>query len=407
MDAVGTGMVREDRGDSVEPREVSDAEINDVLRKFGLVGERPRTRRKTDWTVRELYRTGLPAPIWVVRELLPAGLASLAGRPKMGKSLLALQLAAAVALGRSFLGYEVKAGPVLFLALEDPPQRLQERLRRLQVTESAPMQFYTEWPGLNAGGLRELQQCLPEMQPRLVVIDTLSRALGGSGGKPGDQASGALTALQRLAHEQRCCVLTVDHHRKGGQRRDAVDDLLGPTSKAAALDTVWGLYGGRGQRGVSLRVTGREVRPCELALEFDRGRQTWQVGAEPYLAPKEPAMMGVGRALAGLGGVATTSEIAKALGVSVGNVSRALAALVSAGWVQRLPREGHRVPYKLLREGGRWLEPVGRAHAKKPGGCTYGWLRLGRAMRACWPRRPALWSPGAAPRLTISACRLS
>ena len=330
-------------------REPSEAEIDAVLRELGLVQQRPQMGRKTDWTVGELYRTELSAPVWVVAELLPAGLASLAGRPKMGKSLLALQLAAAVALGRAFLGYKVEAGPVLLLALEDSPQRLQERLQRLQVTESAPMQFYTEWPALDAGGLWELQQCVPEMRPRLVVIDTLSRALGTSGGKRGDPVGETLTALQRLAHEQSCCVLTVDHHRKGGQGRDVVDDLLGPTSKAAALDTVWGLYGGRGQRGVSLRVTGREVAPCELALEFERGSHMWQLGSEPYLTPKESAMMDVGRALAGLGGVATTSEIAKALGKPVGNVSRALAVLVSAGWVRRLPREGHRVPYRLLR----------------------------------------------------------
>ena len=340
-------------GDSVKGRELTDEEMeayaDAALGELGLVREGPRMRRKTDWTVGELYRSELPAPVWIVPKLLPAGLASLAGRPKMGKSLLALQLAAAVALGRPFLGYKVKAGPVLYLALEDSPQRLQERLQRLGVTGSAPMQFYTEWPALDAEGLWELQQCVPEMQPRLVVIDTLSRALGASGGKRGDQVSSALTALQRLAQEQSCCVLTVDHHRKGGQGRDAIDDLLGPTSKAAALDTVWGLYGGRGQRGVSLRVIGREVAPCELALEFDPGRQMWQLGAEPYLTAKESAMMDVGRALERLGGVATTSEIAKALGMPVGNVSRALAALVSTGWVRRLPREGHRVPYRLLR----------------------------------------------------------
>jgi len=47
--------------------------------------------------------------------------------------------------------------------------------------------------------------------------------------------------------------------------------------------------------------------------------------------------------------VATTSEIASALGMHVGNVSRALARLVAAGRVRRLAREGHRVPYELVR----------------------------------------------------------
>jgi hypothetical protein len=158
----------------------------------------------------------------------------------------------------------------------------------------------------------------------------------------------ALTTLQQLAHDRNCCVLTVDHHRKGGQARDVVNDLLGPTSKAAALDTVWGLYGGREQRGVSLKVAGREVRPRELWLEFDEQSHMWQLGTEPYHAPKDTVMVDVGRALAELGGVATTSEIASALGMHVGNVSRALARLVAGGSVQRLPREGHRVPYRWV-----------------------------------------------------------
>ena len=74
----------------------------------------------------------------------------------------------------------------------------------------------------------------------------------------------------------------------------------------------------------------------------------WQRGAKPVAAPKDTAMTEVGRALAELGGVATTSEIASALGMHAGNVSRALARLVAAGRVRRLRREGRRVPYQRV-----------------------------------------------------------
>jgi hypothetical protein len=338
-----------------------------VLRKLGLVREPAQVRRKTEWSVRELYQTALPAPNWIVPELLPAGLASLAGRPKIGKSLLALQLAAAVGLGRDFLGYPVQAGPVLFLALEDSPQRLQERLKRLGVTENAPMRFRTEWAALlpGSGGLRDLRRCAAELQPRLVVIDTLSRGLWGLVSRA-EQVSAALIGLQILAQRHNCCVLTIDHHRKDERRGDVVDDLLGQTSKAAVLDTVWGLYSGRGGAGVSLRprqstarlrprqstarlrVTGQEVAPCELALEFDANSGMWQRAAEPAVAPRGTAVMQVGQALVGLEGVATTAEVAGALGMPAGNVSRALARLVAEGRVRRRAREGHRVPYEWV-----------------------------------------------------------
>ncbi|MBM4430801.1 MAG: MarR family transcriptional regulator, partial [Chloroflexi bacterium] len=347
------GLFNKDKGDSTAGRELTDAELeacaDAALRELGLVPRPPPVRRKTDWTVQELYRSHLPPPVWVVAELLPAGLASLAGRPKVGKSLLALQLAAAVALGRPFLGYKVKAGPVLYLALEDSPQRLRERLRRLDVAESAPIEFYTEWPPLVPEGLYDLQQCLPEMQPRLVVVDTLSRALAASGPRRVQPVGEALAALQQLAWQHNCCLLTVDHHRKGRQGRDVVDDLQGSTAKAAALDTIWGLYATRGQGRASLCVTGREVAACELALEFDEPSQSWQLGSEPCLGLGDSAQIAVWQALQALGGVASTAEIAEALGMPPGNVSRTLAALVSAGWARRLPREGRRVPYKLLR----------------------------------------------------------
>jgi predicted Rossmann fold nucleotide-binding protein DprA/Smf involved in DNA uptake len=111
---------------------------------------------------------------------------------------------------------------------------------------------------------------------------------------------------------------------------------------------VWGLYGGREEGGVILRVTGREVTPNELALEFDAGSGMWQLKPEPDVAPKDTTITEVARALAELGGAATTSEIASTLGMPVGNASRALARLVKGGRVRRLPREGHRVPYELV-----------------------------------------------------------
>ena len=307
-------------------------------------------KEKTDWTVSELYQAELPTLNWVVPELLPAGLASLAGRPKMGKSLLALQLAAAVASGGVFLGHEVEAGRVLYLALEDSPQRLQERMRRLQVTESAPIRLCTQWPELDRPqGVMELVRCVHKTKPLLVVIDTLSRALHAETAYQSDLVSTIMSGLHRLAHNRGCCVLTVDHHRKSGQGRDVVNDLLGHASKAAALDTVWGLYSGREGHGVSLSVTGREVTPCELALEFDPNSGMWQLQPEPEGAPMDGTMSDVARVLAELGGVATTSEMASALGKPAGNVSHALARLLHDGQVRRLPRVGHRVPYELVR----------------------------------------------------------
>jgi hypothetical protein len=328
--------------------DMSDTQINALLQQSGITS---RERRKTDWTVDELYDTALPAPKWIVPDLLPAGLASLAGRPKVGKSWLALQLAAAVARGRPFLERKVQRGPVLFVALEDPPRRLYDRLQLLGVPRGAPIQFYTEWPALNAasGGLQALQMCMADTDPPLVVIDTLAQALAApTAGNAVSEVTAALAGLQRLAHDRNCCMLIIDHHKKPGQAPDVINDILGSTGKAAVIDTAWGLYKECGMRGATLRVTGRDVTACELTIEFDRSTDGWQLCPDPSEVPRESALTDVTRALAHLGGQATTSELAAALYMPVGNVSRALSALVAAGWVHRLPRQGRRVPYQLL-----------------------------------------------------------
>jgi hypothetical protein len=111
---------------------------------------------------------------------------------------------------------------------------------------------------------------------KLIVVDTLARAFGRRDWNDVSDATDALADLQRLALEAECCILCLDHHRKNMSAPDAVDDILGSTGKAAVADTLLGLYRKRGERGATLRVTGRDVDDAELALEFDPTTFCWQ-----------------------------------------------------------------------------------------------------------------------------------
>jgi hypothetical protein len=95
----------------------------------------------------------------------------------MGKSWLALQIACAVGSGGSVLDRSVEQGPVLYMALEDSPRRLQERLRK-QEAPPAELTFALEWKPLGAGGLEALRAAMDKRHYKLVVVDTLNRALG-------------------------------------------------------------------------------------------------------------------------------------------------------------------------------------------------------------------------------------
>ena len=112
--------------DAPEPVCLPDDNLAERLHSTPTTPARPTV--KTSWTVAELLSTDFPEPPWAVPGIVPVGLSVLAGRPKVGKSWLGLQIAHAVGTGGMALNQRVTAGKVLYLALEDGPRRLKGRL---------------------------------------------------------------------------------------------------------------------------------------------------------------------------------------------------------------------------------------------------------------------------------------
>jgi predicted ATP-dependent serine protease len=108
------------------------------------------------FTLSDLMNTDFPEPRWIVEGLLPIGLSSLGGRPKAGKSLLSLQLGFAAASGKPFLGRRTTQTPVLYIALEDSPNRMKFRNKRQGNLEDVPLTFEMKWDPFNAGGKEHL-----------------------------------------------------------------------------------------------------------------------------------------------------------------------------------------------------------------------------------------------------------
>lgn len=77
-------------------------------------------------SMNELYETVYQSKQPVIEGLLYSGTYLFAGAPKMGKSFFMAQLAYHVSTGQKLWEYEVHQGTVLYLALEDDYQRLQE-----------------------------------------------------------------------------------------------------------------------------------------------------------------------------------------------------------------------------------------------------------------------------------------
>jgi len=237
------------------------------------------------FNLRELLSWELPPVRWAVSEILPEGLTLLAGKPKLGKSWLALSMALSIATGGVALGKQpVAQGDVLYLALEENARRLQARARQLlaSMTEVPHgLEFALDWPRLAEGGLSHLEEYLKtHPNTRLVVVDTWAKVAPRTDHRRCTQYEGdyeALTPLKRLADAYHVSILAVHHLRKTSAS-DVLDEITGSTGMTGAVDGTLILKRERGQAEATLFVTGRDIeREQQLTLSFDASTALWSV----------------------------------------------------------------------------------------------------------------------------------
>lgn len=304
----------------------------------------------------DILTTEWPEPVWAVPGLLPAGLTIFAGKQKIGKSWLALQIAQAVAAGGVALGEHAEAGPILYLALEDNPRRLQERMSK-QGWPADPSidadfmifgDFFDRVGDLRNGGGERLARQIERRHYRLVVIDTLSRAVSGTADQMdvGDMTS-ALGPVQEIAFNNNCAVVMVDHHNKmaSAHAPDVINNILGSTAKAAVADSLWGIYKEPGKAGAKLAIVGRDIEEKTLALKWDFMTGCWQVEGDAYELEMTARRQEILDAIGGIGR-ASVGEISETTEQDRGNCFRRLQDLVNEGLVLRI-EDGRRVYYDL------------------------------------------------------------
>jgi len=269
----------------------------------------------------DLARKSIPDPRWAVPGLLPEGLVILAGRPKVGKSWLALDVALAVASGEAALrGVACEPGDVLYFALEDNLRRLQERIKQLGVTPSPRLDLATEAPTVGAGFLEAVGEWLDRHPTsRLVVVDTLARIRPPRkrGGDVYGEDTAALAGIQRMALERGVCVLLLHHLRKG-TTTDPVDSVSGTAAIAGVPDAVLVLQKTKRQGEATLHLTGRDVEESDLLLSWNARTAGWilvdhcaDAGAVVALTEERRRILDV---LKGRDAALSPSEIAAALG---------------------------------------------------------------------------------------------
>lgn len=243
----------------------------------------------------DLLSEQLPPLRWIVDGVLPDGCSLLAGKPKMGKSWLALGLAISVATGGIALGRDrVQQGAVLYLALEDNKRRLQARAKQVLAGSSLSRGYFTyalAWRRLDDGGADMLERWIKDTPTaRLIIVDTLAkvrpRACAGANAYAEDYT--ATEPLKALSDKYGIAILIVHHLRKMGAD-DPLDTISGTLGLTGGVDNLLVLQRERGDLDAVLHVSGRETEDNSLALSFDKAMGTWSIkgDAEAYQRSKE------------------------------------------------------------------------------------------------------------------------
>lgn len=225
----------------------------------------------TAWDMSTVDKFGpvIHKPIsWVVPGIIPeSGCGLLVSAPKVGKTRVAIELALGVATGRKPLGLSVRRPQgVGFFSLEDGEYLFSKRLDGSLNTDrgrlrhhwdgyidldlkwhpSEPMPFFTRFSSVDLSDDTDKQRLLETIvdhDMRLVIIDTLSMAIGKSDVSNSKDMYSILKDIKDIAKGTKCAIMFIHHTRKRVfEKGESIQEMvLGSTALHAWSDFIMNL----------------------------------------------------------------------------------------------------------------------------------------------------------------------
>ncbi len=178
---------------------------------------------------------------WLIEDLLEAGgFGMVAGKPGVGKTQMTLQMGICCALGIPFLGWAIPSPlKVVFLSLEMSQVALKKFLDTISTGYDATQHdilqenFYLvplgeALPLARRGGLDFLENLLGEVQPDLILIDSMNKV---SKGVLNEESVNELNRiLIKVRNKYGCAFQFVHHNRKengDNKKPTSLDDIYG------------------------------------------------------------------------------------------------------------------------------------------------------------------------------------
>jgi len=302
----------------------------------------------TSLTAADLQNIQFEPLRYVVPGYLAEGATLLAGKPKLGKSWLALDWCISVAIGGFAMGsMELKCeqGDVLYAALEDNPRRLQRRIKQVIPDGDA-------WPGrltltttmrrVDAGLCDDIRAWANASEnPRLLVLDTLARIRppGKRNDNPYEADYRAVAPFLALAAELQIAIVIVHHTRKA-EADDPLDMVSGTTGLTGGVDSVIVLT--RDGQGTVLHGRGRDLDDFEVAVKLDTSGR-WSVLGDANEVRRSKERNQILEAVRRLG-EAGPKEIAEVSELKLDSVKHLVRRMAFQGELESRERGSYRIP---------------------------------------------------------------
>jgi len=302
------------------------------------------------FTAGELVEADLPPLEYLVDNIIPEGTSILAAQPKVGKSLLCLNIAVAVARdGKAFGKVGVKSGRVAYIDLDGNVRGTQKRLVSLLQGDPAPedLEMFRRFPRVDKDTegdaidqLRVYLEHFPDTQ--LIIVDTLKGIRPKTSGHRSlyDLDYEAVTPLRRLAQAHEVSMLFV-HHTNQGNADDVVEQVSGSSGLTAAVDNVLVMTKGDSHHDAKVTAVCRETEESEYAFSFDEDRTTWILKGQSTDFAKtteRQEILETLRDITGEGDPAGPKLIDQACGVGYDSIRTLLRRMVDEGTVEKCGR---------------------------------------------------------------------
>jgi RecA-family ATPase len=293
-------------------------------------------------TARALQKKKFAPVNHFVEGIIIEGLTLLGGKPKVGKSRMAADIALACATGgKALTDIQCEKMTVIYCALEDNERRLKATLAQFMGKNNdwpSGLKIVTDMRRLDLGGIDDLRASIEEHEAELVIIDVLQkvRAPRKRNEDPYAADYAAMSGLHKLAKEKRIAVLVVHHLRKG-EADDPMDMLSGTLGLTAVPDTLLVLK--RADGGVTLHGRSRDLKDeIELAMELNRLNGRWKILGKVDEVRRSDERKEILRVLHEADEPMTPTAIAQAIGKPNVNVRVLLLRMGRAGEVRKTKR---------------------------------------------------------------------